>query len=427
MSSPEFIVSAQEFAHATRGAYFRINDDFLNYLSLDEAAMVSIILTSCQLQEKKKKHPLEWILLRSSYVRRRIKLNDRAQNRILRSLKKKKILEYKMRGFPARRYIRFNFQSFYKKIYKLRGYSPDKSCRTSPDKSCRSSLNTKVLRYNTSTREYKKQEKRPLDNGFFQEEKSTRIKESTPLPIDEQNAVYLHDVIVRKHNYRRKWRVSQWTNEMKLLRQDIGNDAARLAAILCFYEKHKGPPTIINAKQFRRHFLWLESLSRKEGGSAATYKKPLIKITDLAKRIAKDVAKWGWPKGSADQLQEFVQVSFDNLAEFSAIRKDVKLLTKLHVDKGGKTYGSEYSFIQYMADVVIVPDLFIENWCQHVYWKVASWEKWSGKLHPFVFHLNAKHLDDLGKAWSQDWCERTHLWASYKELLHAGQEVRRKP
>lgn len=256
-------------------------------------------------------------------------------------------------------------------------------------------------------------------NGFFE----TPNKPSKVKVFDYQNADILHSAIVSKYNIRRRWIKSSWAKELGLLYKDLGSDALRLTKVLAYFGSfHQGAPTIINAKQFRKHFHWLEDRMNK--GPSAIAKKD-VKMDEAAEFVYKTVSKWHWPKGSKDSLPWFIQTCVENLRIFHNLRHNPGTLTLASKNKDPYLP----SFIQMMSTKFIETETFIEEWCRWVYEQVKDWKDWSGNLKTFLFDmkakfsLGAKRFDQIGKEWSTDWSGDTTYWILYKELLNEDYKV----
>lgn len=220
--------------------------------------------------------------------------------------------------------------------------------------------------------------------------------------------------------YKTSWKRSKWADQFRLLENDLKGDRLGglkpddLYRVLEWFEKQATSPNafkVHNAEIFRKMFLEMARRSKS--------KQPLtVQVSDKAKAIADKFrgrfSNYRWPKGSADCLDAFVQVTLTGANEF---RDRLKTVAKSD-DKRKKDN---------MAAVLLKtkfmyfdhPDTFTEKWVQAVYDDIKDWDGWSGNLVSMAFagDLDQKRMDRIGKQWATDYFGYDKPWTELKESL----------
>ena len=160
----------------------------------------------------------------------------------------------------------------------------------------------------------------------------------------------------------RPYSKEKWANSIRLLRKDLSNDADRIVRVLEWWRensKAKGVPTILNAMQFRKHFIWLEERCDKDIGKT-------VAVDAKTKVIAKRVVMKGWPGKSRDQVESAIQLSRESVNEL--------LITIKCMIKRQAPNSHYLNFLIHLRGKIGDTDTFAENWMMCLHKRYAGWK-----------------------------------------------------
>lgn len=214
-------------------------------------------------------------------------------------------------------------------------------------------------------------------------------------------AIVLREVIVQVMKIARPWRKSQWADTIRLLLKDLDGDKARVTRVFDWWKdnpKRKGLPTVINAEQFRKHFIWIESVCDKEVG-------PPVKIDEETKPIAKRVLMRGWPGKSRDQVEGTIQITKDRL--------DAVVFNTRRLIEAQPKQDAYYHFLKYVRTQLGDPRQFSENWLYKLHEQYAGWDAWNEDLLSLAFTPDHKLFHKMGRRWATTYAQDARLWDRY--------------
>lgn len=96
------------------GGWFLVHRDLFLALPLTEAALLSCLINiegmRRRAREEKNLPPTEWFRCTSLALEQQLLLKERAQQHLLRKLKRLKLIEVRMKGMPAKRYMQIHYR-----------------------------------------------------------------------------------------------------------------------------------------------------------------------------------------------------------------------------------------------------------------------------------------------------------------------------
>lgn len=242
---------------------------------------------------------------------------------------------------------------------------------------------------------------------FFSTTSENDAPASSPTPQDLAFARRLRALVVKMASRVRPWRPSKWADEFRLLTDefllatenqkfvngfpDMVSRAVRerIDAVLTWYEKNyerEGVPKLLSASAFRKHFDWVERLSK--GGVATSTSDVPDKVMEVAKFVVfPRVAKLPWGKGT-DRLEASV------ITSCAERQKVANALAPLRSDP---VIGA---FVRY-AWQVVASDQFVITWYETMWRRLKDWKEWSGSFAGFEIRVGGKvfheHMEGLAE------------------------------
>lgn len=200
--------------------------------------------------------------------------------------------------------------------------------------------------------------------------------------------------ILKNQNKARKWSLSKWSNQIRLMIEKDKVPFYEIQNMLDWYEsrgKHHKRPFICNATHFRTHFSgWLSDLRSRD--------IPEQEIEEPIMKLSKRLTDLQWPKGSETQLPVNCQILYNRFMYFSDKIKNyisVNYTEKVkRIDKNTTevvfTGTPIAKILKNLTKSLIIdsPVILTEFWMKNIHNKVAKWDKWSGKIEPFLWDGN---------------------------------------
>ena len=191
-----------------------------------------------------------------------------------------------------------------------------------------------------------------------------------------------------------KVKVSGWANEFRLLRRNHPDE--EIEGVLTWFELNvtdKYTPVIYSAAGFRRKFAQLVDASNR--GTKRT-----AEITDLARRIQRDLGDLIWPGDEKKDELTAIQLSVDAYTEF---------LVKL---RGGQT-----GLARYLYETVPAISVFMEGWFVQIHRMAWEWDEWQGNLLGSVVSTESKRFRRIVNNWCGEYLGGGEHWGRVEELL----------
>jgi len=234
--------------------------------------------------------------------------------------------------------------------------------------------------------------------------------------MDRMLAEYHLETLKLNHRVMRPPSIYQWSKWIAKIRKHYDQTHETIAVTLKWLRgnmKREYVPKCYSARSlYDKYPKVLDAIDRE----TPAYKKVVVsdKARSIADKFRGKFSNYRWPKGSADCLDAFVQVTLTGANEF---RDRLKTVAKSD-DKRKKDN---------MAAVLLKtkfmyfdhPDTFTEKWVQAVYDDIKDWDGWSGNLvsMAFVGDLDQKRMDRIGKQWATDYFGSDKPWTELKESL----------
>lgn len=242
-----------------------------------------------------------------------------------------------------------------------------------------------------------------IENGSFLSEGSEVAtfkqspKEEKATAADLVLADELQNTICDVMQIFRPWSRGKWATAFRLLRKDLKDDKTRLRRVFDWWRdnpKKKGLPSILNAEQFRRHFIWIEGACNKDIGK-------LIKIDEETKAIAKRVVMRGWPGQTRTLVPITIQTTKNNVGEF---------ILHLQVFINNLRPGNDLYFAKHIKSKMGDPKHFTEQWMNMLHERYAKWKEWNGDLDGQAFNIDSPHFQKMGRGWATAYTSDPKRW-----------------
>lgn len=225
---------------------------------------------------------------------------------------------------------------------------------------------------------------------------------------DEAQADRFYDILI-KHEVIKKCsnvHVRTWSKWLKRIAKN--RSQKYLDSVIDFFDKHGGDkycPKPRNAKQLYDRFKngQIDAAMKRE-----EIKNPTVKISKEAKTIAKRLANFKWPRGSAEQLPKAVQLSLTAYKRFRTAANDIT--------------GSRESkrLARWMLSNFGAPSEFVHQWFEDVFEQRSDWDKWDGYLLRDVFTLESDKFKKTCMSLCLDYCGDGRKWIPVLEKLKNG-------
>lgn len=225
-------------------------------------------------------------------------------------------------------------------------------------------------------------------------------------PADLRFADRLRAVVVRTPGRVAKWRRSVWADEFRILRDELGRDAAKIDTILSWYEFAAGKarvPNIRSAAAFRRNFDWLQDLSKK-------ITCPITMPTEqeeLATRLFARLKRMSWGNGDAG-LEGAVR---------SAVVRHHQMCKEWKEAVAGEEVVSVRTvrFVNWARGRLLSAESFLYADFAGLQPGLVKWSDWSGSWDGVQFSVTidrfVNHVMKLAKEFGDPQCGRDFLAA----------------
>lgn len=225
------------------------------------------------------------------------------------------------------------------------------------------------------------------------EKNNSKRTHSNTSDFDREATDKLHHFVVKKLKFRKRWSRSIWTNEFRMLRNELQDDTKRITSILEWLfanYKNKRCPRIDSAKAFRKQFNWLEDLSTK----IRTAKS--VELTHEEELMHTTLRGMGWPKTSVLLLPETIRASMDGWEE---IKTKIRHLRLKYQDKTPAGLFARH------LDAIMSPQYgFVNYWLVRLHQQIGRWDNFNGDLRDYALKFDS---------------EKFHEWAAYKSIEFA--------
>jgi hypothetical protein len=404
--------------------YFSFYTDYLLIMDFDEAAVFQFLLNLWDQRASED----GWVLFKSEFLQRGLRTTRYQEERIMKKLEDKGFIQRKRAGNPAKRYVKALPDVAEKLVQEARKLLPQERSIPVSGEPAKTPTKPRFLEnqetrflgnqespYKTSTTKTTKDSRgSPTHAGVAEPPpvsddagdgveglavKPGKARHGKALPVDAIHANQLISTLMRQGRITGTFKRSQWANELRLLREGVGGDDGRVAAVLDWLDAtppDKYTPLVCSAKAFRAKFPQLEAAMKR--GAAP----PPVTITPKAEWVVNKLKDYKWPKGAASHLPQAVQKSL------TAFRLFLKNLLPLATNGFPR-------FVQ--SKLCIPPEDFVLNWFERVHRRIATWEDWSGNLDPCAWTPTHKDMTKLGSGWAAEWGVSESKWDDLVKTL----------
>lgn len=401
---------------------------YLEVMTHDEALLVQFFVDRIKFRRRAD----GWTTIPVKQTQMKTKFSKDQQHRAIQKLVKRGYVQVTKKGIPPKRLVKVDLLKIEHDIDRATGTSDI-------DRETATYVHRKTAPYSSSSirsiedSELKRSPTRRNRRGRASDTVQTSPPGgNTPMPFDgfkipPETKIKEHHLVwaerLRKacvqNGWKHQWSKKKWADQFRVLegqlsRKELGKLVPEdIEPVLTWFEKVAPDKKIEvqHAEHFRKSFVHLHRWANK--GQAV-----MVQVSDKAKTIADKFrgkfSNYRWPKGSADCLDAFVQVTLASATDF---RDKLKTVAKSD-DKRRKDN---------MAAVLLKtkfmyfdhPDTFTEKWVQAVYDDIKDWDGWSGNLVSMAFagDLGQKRMDRIGKQWATDYFGSDKPWTELKESL----------
>lgn len=218
--------------------------------------------------------------------------------------------------------------------------------------------------------------RRPRGKQMFYDEFKSSSKEKDTSE-DKANAMQLKQWL-RKHNFSISHNRRNWSHQFHLLAKEISQDRIQKALTwYCENATKKTKPRLLNGKQFREHFNWLEDIMRQ--GTR--------EVSAMASAIAEKLSDYTWPKGSIKDLPTAIQLCIDNYKPFR------DWISREAQSANHDTIRMQ-RLVEYLEDVLPGPRKMSESWMREVWDRINNWDKWNGNLRSEALSTESQRFEN---------------------------------
>jgi hypothetical protein len=233
------------------------------------------------------------------------------------------------------------------------------------------------------------------------------VKKTTPTSHDYVFADRLRALVTGKASHVRRWRRTTWANEFRILRQELTptptqNVEDRIGSVVDWYTRNygkPGTPELLSATAFRKHFDWLERLSKKEVKQQRTDSEEVITASAA---LYSSLRGRQWGKGTGN-LEESI---------LRSVRRRAWLVSLLGRHKDHNQIGP---FLRWVWGR-LAGDTFLRNWYDDLWNQVRSWEGWSGSFVGLEFSPDGKAFRAKMSGWAAEYGD-SRFWDRVCEVV----------
>lgn len=251
------------------------------------------------------------------------------------------------------------------------------------------------------------------------------LGEEIPKTFAEIAAKKLEDALRHHRLFVNTSNTKNWHKDIaKLLDEGVTKDEVK-ATLLWYIENITEPftPHAYSAASFVLKYGQIKAASRrsvKKDGPLFMAEK--LVPTAEEKAIFDDLRQSNWPKGSVEQLQQAICLTYRRHTKWvKSHYRYVKELNKLP-DTDGEGWPTEASRLKGL--IPMLNELyrgsvgFTTVWFSTMQKRLASWEEWSGDLTPFIWHQEHKEFHKMGLTVTTSGGWSASLWDKYLKSIN---------
>ena len=242
------------------------------------------------------------------------------------------------------------------------------------------------------------------------------LKDITTITFYNKCANKLIKELTKKNKIMRKPDNKKWTEEFIKLKTKDQVSKSDIKKVLIYYLKNIGQkyiPDIRSARTFRLRF---DDVYKSMQRDVKQSKDVDIKITAVAKKIAKRLSNLNFPKGSQSQLLVTIQLSLNNYSKY--YQKHYQLQETSLYNNMSKAKQQALTRIIKLLDSHLLPEQqFVRQWMEKVHSNISNWDNWNGNLISTAFDSDSEKFQKIGRQWVTAYCNNSSRWDAYYKLL----------
>jgi hypothetical protein len=219
--------------------------------------------------------------------------------------------------------------------------------------------------------------------------------------------------------YTQRWVRSKWAKEFELLSTSSPVASGDIDAVLDFYvtnAERLQKPRIQHAAQFRKCFGWLKDLMARDASA-----RPQVRVSKEAEAVVSEIRHWGWPKGAADTLGQFVQLTIDNysaakarLSTYVKSNPEFVVVTTRRGDRRSKPAPDHVRLAHVLLSNLESSSAFAVSWARQAHGRLRAieakkYDRWEWRPGAEAFH----DVESFRNKVSGDWGTKT--WETLKK------------
>jgi hypothetical protein len=242
------------------------------------------------------------------------------------------------------------------------------------------------------------------------------LKDTSTITFYNKCANKLIKELTIKNKIMRNPNNKKWTEEFIKLKTKDQVSKSDIKKVLIYYLKNIGQkyiPDIRSARTFRLRFDDIYKSMQRDNKQS---KDVDIKITAVAKKIAKRLSNLNFPKGSQSQLLVTIQLSLNNYSKY--YQKHYQLQETSLYNNMSKAKQQALTRIIKLLDSHLLPEQqFVRQWMEKVHSNILNWDNWNGNLISTAFDSDGEKFQKLGRQWVTAYCNNSSRWYNYYKLL----------
>lgn len=415
---------------------FVVDCDFIKLLGFDGAGVVGYLINRLYFYAEKRRDKDGWFYCTGDHLYRKFGISTKVQSRIFKKLIKLEVIQTKVAGLPARRYVWIDLL----RLEMLVGNLPPPSIAHLGDTG-KAQMGDSIKRENTSRKKNTKLGTAPavaevLSKPSILTKQGTamffpELDQPTPIsPRDRERAGRLLEALHKTGRAQTtKSPSKKWIAGFRQLRTSYPED--RIDKVLDWYTTNVGKdyvPLAFCGQSFKSKFDQLEKAMERD-----RKRNPDVTPSELALSITKRLRRLGWPSGTETTLPHITELCLRNYIEFRNRWESVKVARRKYAERRNAKFNEEMkakrlhkgnkkltvsdrllSFLEHKTPPT--PEFFVQNWLEDVVF--PRMEKFP-KIDYFVWSHQHPDFKPVAAGWAKEYSGSADLWNRVEELLNA--------
>jgi DNA-binding MarR family transcriptional regulator len=386
-------------------SYFRVYHDYIRplKLSLEQAAVLSDMINTAGM--KKAEQNDGWFDYKVEWMKERLGIEPKAQQRVINKLKEAGWIEAAKAGNPARRRVRINIEDIENTIeqyFSKVETDPTRAVETDPTRAVETDP-TPCIKQET-TKATRRRSMKKEKGALIPAENTSSTKDEWSIRCAER----LRDIVINKMFRLRSYSPTSWAKKFARLRASLGGEQnfteKHIEAVLEWYsenwEEVKAKPACASSWCREDLFNLMSDKMEQAGlinnpkgvpGQSHTQRQKGVGCSNKRLTIPDDVREEldgiEWAKGEPAGLDQFYLETLDAADRLITVGRGV--------DEDGEEGAALDNFIYAMGGS---PKPMALRWCRWAAASANAWKGWGGSLKPFRLHPDSNLFKDRLKA-----------------------------